>query len=268
MIIAVDTGGTKTFVANFTDSGQIWHIAKFPTPKNIDAYIQRTADQIKLIADGAPITIISMALPGVTNNDSALWCPNLGWHDIPIRSLMSRQFPDSQIILANDANMAGAASMQRLNSVPNCGLYITIGTGIGTSIILDGTIPRQLSNCEGGHMRVIYDNHETSWEDIASGRTLRSLFGELSHNTPAPAWNEIADRLMVGLQPLIAFIQPDTVVIGGILGELVPKFVEILKGGLAEKLPAAIKVPRIIGAPYSEKIVLYGCYDNAIRHTA
>jgi len=41
-------------------------------------------------------------------------------------------------------------------------------------------------------------------------------------------------------------------------------FSDILSGLLAENLPAAISVPKIISSPNPEEIVLYGCYDNAI----
>ena len=53
----------------------------------------------------------------------------------------------------------------------------------------------------------------------------------------------------VGLQPLIAFTQPEVVIIGGILGNFVPCFVNVLNGILAENLPTAIAIPRIIDAP-------------------
>ena len=74
---------------------------------------------------------------------------------------------------------------------------------------------------------------------------------------------EVADRIKAGLQPLIAFVQPDVVAIGGSIGPFVPYFLHTLSGLLAESLPAAISVPKIISAPNPEEIVLYGCYDNA-----
>jgi predicted NBD/HSP70 family sugar kinase len=43
MIITVDTGGTKTLVASFDEEKNPKHIIKFPTPKNVDQYIQRVS---------------------------------------------------------------------------------------------------------------------------------------------------------------------------------------------------------------------------------
>ena len=63
MIVAVDTGGTKTLVARFNDNGQPEQIIKFPTPKDIEQYIQRVTDQIHLIS-GDSATTLSVAHPG------------------------------------------------------------------------------------------------------------------------------------------------------------------------------------------------------------
>ena len=99
MIITVDTGGTKTLVASFDEEKNPKPIIKFPTPKNIDQYIQRIADQIHLIANNKPIDAISVALPGVVKDGVAVWCQNLGWKNQPIRELLSRYFPNIQYSL-------------------------------------------------------------------------------------------------------------------------------------------------------------------------
>lgn len=263
MIIGVDTGGTKTLVANFNKEGAPGQIIKFPTPKDINQYVQRVADQIRLIADDQSIETISVAIPGVVRDGVAIWCQNLGWNNQPISQLFSEQFPMAKIIIANDANMAGLATMRRLQTVPRCGLYITLGTGVGTSLILNGDLHKSLNDCEGGHMALNYQGKATTWEEIAATRILRELFGELSSETPAEVWEEVANRIKAGLQPLIAFVQPDVVAIGGSIGSFVSYFSHTLSGLLAESLPAAISVPKIISAPNPEEIVLYGCYDNA-----
>lgn len=268
MIITVDTGGTKTLVASFDEEKNPKHIIKFPTPKNVDQYIQRVADQIHLITNDKPIDAISIALPGVVKDGMAVWCQNLGWKNQPIRELLSRYFPNIPIFIANDANMAGLASMLRLPKTPRCGLYITLGTGVGTSLILNGNLHKELSDCEGGHMSLNYNGKITTWEEIAAGRVLQRIFGELSSDTPLEVWEEVANRIKAGLQPLIAFTQPDVVVIGGSVGVFTSYFSDILSGLLAENLPAAISVPKIISAPNPEEIVLYGCYDNVISQLA
>lgn len=266
MIVAVDTGGTRTRIARFDTQGHIEQFFTFPTPKNVEEYIDRVANQIYLLTQDESMNILSIALPGIVRNGIALWCPNVYWNDIPICELFRNIFPKTRVIAANDANMAGLASMQRLGTTPPCGLYITLGTGVGTSLILNGQLHAALSDCEGGHMMISYDNKQVSWESVASARVFRSLFGELSNDSSPEVWLEIARRVAAGLQPLVAFAQPDTVVIGGSIGPFLSHFADTLSGLLAEQLPSMIAVPKLVTAPYSEEIVLYGCYDNAQKH--
>ncbi len=49
----------------------------------------------------------------------AVWYQNLSWKNQPIRDLLSRYFPNIPIFIANDANMAGLASMLRLSKLPD-----------------------------------------------------------------------------------------------------------------------------------------------------
>lgn len=266
MIIAIDTGGTKTLVGRFTDNGTLETTTRFATPTDITAYIKQVVETITVIAEGAPVTDISIGLPGTVTGGVATYCINLGWCEVPIRDLLAERFPDAQIILENDANLAGLASIRRLEPQPACGLYVTIGTGIGTSIILNGTLHPSLRSSEAGHMQVAYQSTIDSWENLASGRALSQQFGELSDATPPEAWFEAAKRLSLGLQALIAAIQPNVIVIGGGIGRYTDKFSASLAGLITEKLPSFITCPHIVGAAHPEESVLYGCYDNAIAH--
>ena len=71
MIIAVDTGGTKTMVARFSDEGLLLQSTKSPTPKPVDKYVSTISENIRLVAAGEPITVISMALPGIIRDGVA-----------------------------------------------------------------------------------------------------------------------------------------------------------------------------------------------------
>lgn len=263
MIIAIDTGGTKTLAGRFDDDGQLSTPLSMPTPKDVDNYLKAITGAIHQLSDGLPISTISLALPGVIHEGVAVHCINLGWRNVPIKSRLQMLFPEAKIRVENDANLAGLASMRRLETLPACGLYITLGTGVGTSLILGGHLHDSLRDCEGGHMMLYFDGKPASWEEIASGRVIQSLFGELSDQTPDEAWPEIARRITAGLGPLVAFVQPEVVVIGGSVGAYTVKFASLLSGMLAENLPSLIAVPRIVAAPHPHQTVLYGCYDYA-----
>ncbi len=266
MIIAIDTGGTKTLVGRFTDNGTLETTTRFTTPTDVTAYIKQVVGAIAAIAEGTPVTHISIGLPGTVTGGVATYCINLGWCEVPIRDLLAEHFSDAQIILENDANLAGLASIRRLEPRPACGLYVTVGTGIGTSIILNGALHPSLRSSEAGHMQVAYQSTIDSWENLASGRALSQQFGELSDTTPPEAWFGAAERLSLGLQALTAAIQPGIIVIGGSIGRYTDKFSAPLAGLITEKLPSFITCPHIVGAAHPEEAVLYGCYDNIIVH--
>ena len=78
----------------------------------------------------------------------------------------------------------------RLPKTPRCGLYITLGTGVGTSLILNGNLYKELSDCEGGHMSLNYNGKITTWEEVAAVEFTEN-FGELSSDTPLEVWEEV-----------------------------------------------------------------------------
>lgn len=264
MIITIDTGGTKTLIGRFTDDGTLRDNVRFATPKDVAEYINFVSSHVSEIAGQEVITDISIGLPGVIKDGTAVYCINLGWENVPIRDLLLERFPGARVLIENDANLAGLASMRRIEPRPCCGLYVSIGTGIGTSIILNGELHDGLKDCEGGHMQVTYRSKTDSWENIASGRAINEQFGERAEDLPAEAWPEVAERLAVGLQTLVAALQPKIIVIGGGIGRYTNMFAPALSGLISESLPSFITCPPIIGAPYPEEAVLYGCYDNCI----
>lgn len=266
MIIAVDTGGTKTLIGRFSDDGALEKVARIATPSDPTIYTETVCEHIVDMAGMNIVTHLSIGLPGIVRDGIALTCANLNWHNVPLRDMFATSFPEATILLDNDANLAGLASMRRLPQMPRCGLCLTIGTGIGSSIILDGVIHPALSQSEAGHMRVTYRGHTTTWENIASGRALQQSLGALGATTSPRVWRDVAERMAVGLQPLIVTIQPDCIVIGGGLGPHAKHFTPLLTETLADTLPSFITPPSIISAPHAEEIVLYGCYDNARQH--
>lgn len=264
MIIAIDTGGTKTLIGRFDDDGELSDSIKIPTIKNIYEYVQKIDQYIRELSEGMPISTISIALPGIVKDGVAVWCPNLEWQDEPIKDMLSQRFPNTRIIIENDANLAGLASARRIKPIPKSCLYITIGTGVGTSLLLNGQLHDALMDCEGGHMMLNYNGRDQTWEQAASGRALQEVFGELSSETSPEIWPKVAERINLGLRTLVPFIQPEVIVLGGGIGALSDNYIAILSGLLAEQLPSSIACPKIVPAPYPEKTVLYGCYDNAV----
>jgi glucokinase len=265
MIIAVDTGGTKTLVASFDKGGVLGKQIKFPTPKGSDDFIKTLKATIKDNYEGKPVEAIVVAIPGVTSKGVVITCGNLPWKDLNISSALNGVLDKAPIFVENDANLAGLAETRLLKTVPTQSLYVTIGTGIGTGIITDGRINSALRNSEAGHALIEYDGVVREWETFASGKAIHKAYGKYARNiTDKHIWDQIADRISRGFLAVIPILQPDIVIIGGSIGTYFDKYGDRLQRLLNEKLPSMIPCSKFVQAKYPELAVIYGCYYYAI----
>lgn len=265
MLVTVDTGGTKTLVASFSEDGTITQSVKFATPKKTPDYILELTRTITSIVNPDDIDAIVIALPGVISDDGILLkAENLRWHDVDMKKELQGFF-DGPILVENDGNLAGLGETRQLNTIPATCLGIAIGTGIGTGIITKGKIDPNYRQSEGGLMVLEHDGVMKIWEDFASGRAITLAYSQYAHDiTSKHTWNEIAVNISKGLLALIPTLRPDVIIIGGSIGTYFDNYHNRLVATLEEALPAHISVPRIIKASYPEEAVIYGCYYYAL----
>lgn len=267
MLIAVDTGGTKTLIASFGKDGVLGKQTKFATPKNPVEYLKLLRSTLKEQYEGHPVEAIVVATPGVVKDGVVIWGGgNLNtWRNINIVSELAGVLGKAPVFLENDANLAGLGETRFLKTIPSQCLYVTISTGIGTGIITDGHIDPALRNSEAGHALIEFDGVVREWESFASGKAIYKTYGKYAHDiTSKRVWNQIADRISRGFLVVIPILQPDVIIIGGSIGTYFEKFGKQLQGLLKEKLPSHIPCPKFIQAKYPELAVIYGCYYYAI----
>lgn len=261
MLVAVDTGGTKTLVAVFSPGGKIAHSLQFKTPKTTMAYLKQLEATIRSLCGDTDPSIIIAGIPGVIKDGVAVWCGNLSWTNFAIQKELSVRFPHTNVAVENDANLAGLAEAHALSPMPTSVLYVTISTGIGTGIITNGQIDPGLRLSEGGHMLIEYDGAVRLWESFASGKAIYTTYGKYARDiTSRRVWNQIADRISRGFLAIIPLLQPDVIVIGGSIGTYFDQFGPQLEKLLIEKLPDHIVRPVIERASHPEEAVIYGCY--------
>jgi glucokinase len=169
LIIGVDLGGTTIVVGTLTEDGRAMHgLVDELTPVHLgpDGVVDRIIAMIgqsveRTRADlGADVEIagVGIGAPGPldTQRGIVIVAPNLGWHDMPLRDRIGAA-TGFDARLDNDANCAtlgewwhGAAQGGRVV------VGITIGTGIGGGIVLDGQIFHGASDvaAEMGHMTI------------------------------------------------------------------------------------------------------------------
>lgn len=140
--LAIDIGATKTVVAVLHD-GAMKEIARFPTESTPVAEVDSIASAVKRNALALDASVVGIGAPGPLDPTRGIILapPNLpGWRDFPLTERLSSAL-DKPVRLENDAN-AGAlgeaedGSGRGFQSV----YYLTISTGIGSGLVIDGRI--------------------------------------------------------------------------------------------------------------------------------
>lgn len=265
MIVAVDTGGTKTLIAGYTEAGEITTEFKFPTPKSTSEYIHVLTTHLTALFDPTKVDAIVVAIPGIIKDGVAIWCNNLKWKNFDVAVALDGVLGGAPLFVENDANLAGLAEARQFSPIPRSVLYVTISTGIGSGIITDGVIDPALRYSEAGRSLVEYDGVVREWETFASGKAIYKTYGTYARDITSPrTWHQIAHRISRGFLAIIPVLQPDVIVIGGSIGTYFSRYQKDLKGILREKLPDHIPLPKLVKAKHPEQAVIYGCYYYAL----
>ena len=180
-------------------------------------------------------------------------------HNLPIRKDF-RRLLNCPIFIDNDANLAGLSEAILIEKY-DCVLYVTISTGIGTGIITRQEIDPQFADSEGGQILLEYKGKLQPWEDFAAGSAIVRRFGKRADEIhDKKIWKVIAHDIAIGLYDLIAFIQPDAVVLGGGVLSNFAYLEEPLQEELSKYETPLTVIPPILQAKYPEQAVAYGCY--------
>ncbi|WOD38784.1 ROK family protein [Nodosilinea sp. E11] len=144
-VIGVDLGGTAIKLGRFAQAGQCLTSVTVPTPQPSTpaAVIEAIAAAIDAIDPNREAAAIGVGTPGpadVTGRIARVAINMAGWHDVPIADLLEAK-TDRPVTVANDADCAGLGEAW-LGAGRNFSdmLMLTLGTGVGGAIILDGKL--------------------------------------------------------------------------------------------------------------------------------
>ncbi|MDD2715647.1 MAG: ROK family protein [Candidatus Wallbacteria bacterium] len=160
--MGIDVGGTNTRLALINEQGELVKSSRFSTLsyKDSTAFLDKLLREIvPLIKGEAPIGI-GIAVPGVVDASGTVlrYAPNLNWIDIPMGKALSDR-TGLPVYLENDANLAalGELGFGELKGESD-GIALTIGTGIGGGVILNGSLFRGKDGMgtEIGHMGLVF----------------------------------------------------------------------------------------------------------------
>lgn len=265
MIVAVDTGGTKTLIAGYSDAGEITTEFQFPTPPKVSEYVDTLTLHLTALFDPAKVDAIVIALPGIVKDGVAVWCNNLKWKNFNAAKEFKGILGGAPLFIENDANLAGLAEARQLKPIPVSALYVTISTGIGSGVITNGKIDPGLRYSEAGRSLVEFDGVVQEWETFASGKAIYTTYRKYARDIKSVRiWNQVAHRISRGFLALIPTIQPDVIIIGGSIGTYFDHYEQQLKAILSEHLPDHIPLPKMVAAKHPEQAVIYGCYYYAL----
>ncbi|MDV3221585.1 ROK family glucokinase [Intrasporangium sp.] len=210
LAIGIDIGGTKVAGGLVDEDGGIAHRAWRETPHRstspavVEDTIVECVEELMADADPADVVAVGIGAAGFVSEDGAtvLFAPHLAWRNEPLRGRLAGRIP-RPVTVDNDANAAawaehtfGAARGESHVVV------ITLGTGIGGALIIDGQVQRGRYGVAGefGHMQVVPGGtrcecgNRGCWEQYASGNALvREARAMMGAGSPVVA--DLVDRV-------------------------------------------------------------------------
>ena len=291
-IIGLDIGGTKFAVVEGTAQADI--LARQAKPTESEAGFERTFERLCAAVEDALLTArandraaraLSVSIGGPLDIERGIIYspPNLpGWDAVPLKDLLHQRF-SLPVFVEHDGN-AGALAEGRFGAGVGTRnlVFLTMGTGLGGGLILNGQLYRGTTDLAGevGHMRIAPDGplaygKRGSWEGCCAGPAFaawaREMFpqrwGEgvatprivelaLAGDRDALAVvGRVADYLGQGLAILADILNPEIIIIGSMAVRLGDTLLEPARRVLArEALPGAHSACRVVPSALGERI--------------
>jgi glucokinase len=303
-IIGLDIGGTKCAVSVPDGAHGVREVARFPTT-TCAATLDRLFAEVAALHPSSETTFgVSCGGPLDARRGVILSPPNLpGWDNVAICAQLTARF-GGRAFLMNDANACALAEWQdgAARGARNV-IFLTMGTGMGAGLILDGRLYEGTTGDAGevGHLRLaptgpIGFGKAGSFEGFCSGggiaqlarRRVAEYGGEsLLQQTPTDQltaadvgraaaagdalalalWREVGTRLGEALALFIDLLNPDRIVIGSIYARCEPWVAPAMREVIArECLAPSAAACRIVPAALGDRIGSHAAVAIARYH--
>lgn len=262
--LAIDVGGTKTIFAVFEPGGEMVCQSKIKTDHNYQRFLADIKEELKNNLSKFDFSYCCTAIPGRIDFDKGVGLDfgNFPWLNVPIHKDLQNLVAGAKLLIHNDAKLAGLSETLLLHGKYKKVLYITVSTGIGGGVIINGIIEKDFENFEPGQMVFEYEGKTVKWEAFASGKALYERYKKKAADIEDPKiWKEYVELLVIGFEDLLATVQPEAVIIGGGVGAHFEKFKPFLEEALAKINNPMVPLPPLLKAQRPEEAVIYGCYD-------
>jgi len=231
---------------------------------------------------------IGVGVPGLVDESGAiLFAPNLQWRDVPLQRQLAERF-GLPVTIDNEAN-AGALGEQKHGagrSISNL-VYVSVGIGIGTGLILHKSLYKGSSGFSGemGHLSIEARGKSCScgnrgcWEMYASEQALlqeasslgfEDLEGllaaaEAGRSDVLALFGEIGEYLGIGIANIVNVFNPDAVVIGNRMSQARPWLENALRQTVVQRaLGFHLRKVQLLFAELGERSAMMGAAEMAI----
>jgi len=231
---AIEAGGTKFVCAVGTGPEDLRDEVRFATGRPEETLNQALDYFRRAQKKHGKLTALGIGSFGPVDLDPHLptWgsvtaTPKPHWADTPVAPLFDKEFG---IPIGFDTDVNGAVlgehrwgAGQGLDTL----IYLTIGTGIGGGVMMNGQLLHGLVHPETGHILLPRDPadsfkgtcpfHDNCLEGLAAGPSLEQRWGKKAPELPAdhPAWDLEAHYLALGLQSILCILSPQRIILGG-----------------------------------------------------
>ena len=251
--LGIDLGGTNIAVGVVDENYNIIKKKSTPTLANRDGkLIMKDMAQIcKEVIEECGLTIddieyAGIASPGTVNSDTGVvvYANNLPFKDFPIADLLKEYLGVKKVYIENDANAAAKAeAIAGAAKGAQYSVMITLGTGLGGGIVLDGKVYSGFNHAgaELGHIVIEKGGKQCScgrrgcWETYSSATGLTNMTKEHILKAREQGRKTIIDDLIKGdLNNTNARVAFAAMKQGDEVGkEIVDEFISYLASGIA-----------------------------------
>lgn len=227
MTIGIDIGGTHVRVG-IMEGDTLRHFRHAPigphrNPRDLAMYC-------RTLLDGQTAATLGVGLPGLVQENTLLQAPHYPeWQSVPFAEIFAEVF-SAKVAIDNDANMIlwGEHQQGAARNVTHA-MMITLGTGIGGALLINGEIYRGESGLAGevGHMTIEMNGDDCPcgnhgcWERYASTQAFAKdpkIIADQAHQgdpTAMAQWQKFGRALATGIASLANITGISHFVIGG-----------------------------------------------------
>lgn len=261
-VAGIELGGTKCIASLASADGTILRRQTLPTLAPEQTLPPLAALLAQWRSEG-PLAAIGVGSFGPVELDPA--APNHGhitstskpgWRDIDVLGAL-RAGHDGPCGFDTDVNAAALAE-GRWGAAQGLAdyAYVTVGTGVGVGLIVNGLPTRGLAHCELGHIRVARRSgdawpgacpyHGDCVEGLASGPAIKARLGERavdSIGADDPVWADVAHPLAQMCHTMLLTTAPRRILFGGGVIEGQPQLIGMIHAALRESVAGYMAVP-------------------------